>query len=116
MGRVRHWSIFAVVAGGCKMTSVYTTAWVRQEQPGQAHGRKEGKDYICSSRLGHIRWYDRFRSNRRIQQVKAIPDKVRYTNDILLPHELLHGASGMVRVTPGAMIRGFPGEGEGSGW
>ena len=24
---------------------------------------------------------------------KAILDKVRYTNDILLPHELLHGAS-----------------------
>ena len=55
---------------------------------------KEGrKDYICSSRLGLIRWYDRFRSDRRIQQVKAILDKVRYTNDILLPHELLHGAS-----------------------
>ena len=51
------------------------------------------KDYICSSRLGLIRWYDRFRSDRRIQQVKAILDKVRYTNDILLPHELLHGAS-----------------------
>ena len=57
-------------------------------------GSKEGrKDYICSSRLGLIRWYDRFRSNRRIQQVIAILDKVRYTNDILLPHELLHGAS-----------------------
>ena len=37
--------------------------------------------------------YDRFRSDRRIQQVKAILAKVRYTNDILLPHELLHGAS-----------------------
>ena len=49
---------------------------------------KEGrKYYICSSRLGLIRWYDRFRSNRRIQQVKAILDKVRYTNDILLPHD-----------------------------
>ena len=56
---------------------------------------KEGrKDYICSSRLlGLIRWYDRFRSDQRIQQIKAILDKVRYTNDILLPHELLHGAS-----------------------
>ena len=44
---------------------------------------KEGrKDYICSSRLGLIRWYDRFRSDRRIQQVKAILDKVRYTNDM----------------------------------
>ena len=30
---------------------------------------------------------------RRIQQVKATLDKVRYTKDILLPHELLHGAS-----------------------
>ena len=56
-------------------------------------GRKERKDYICSSRLGLIRWYDRFRSDRRIQQVKAILDKVRYTNDNLLPHKLLHGAS-----------------------
>ena len=51
------------------------------------------KYYICSSRLGLVRWYDRFRSNRRSQQVKAILDKVRYTNDIRLPHELLHGAS-----------------------
>ena len=50
---------------------------------------KEGrKDYICSSRLGLITWYDRCRSDRRIQQVKAILDKVRYTNDILLPYEL----------------------------
>ena len=41
-------------------------------------GGKEGrKDYICSSRLGLIRWYDRYRSDRRIQQVKAILDKVR---------------------------------------
>ena len=63
-------------------------------EPDRLHGRKEGrKDYICSSRLGLIRWYDRFRSDRRIQQVKAILDKVRYTNDILLPHKLLHGAS-----------------------
>ena len=37
-------------------------------------------------RPGLIRWYARFQSNRRIQQVKAILDKVRYTNDILLPH------------------------------
>ena len=60
----------------------------------KGHGRQMSgrKYYICSSRLGLIRWYDRFRSNRRIQQVKTIVDKVRYTNDILLPHDLLHSA------------------------
>ena len=52
---------------------------------------QQGRKYdICSCRLGLIR----SRSNRRIQQVKAlILDKVRYTNDTLLPHALLHGAS-----------------------
>ena len=35
--------------------------------------------YISSSRLGLDRWYVRFRSNRRFQQVTAILDKVHYT-------------------------------------
>ena len=48
---------------------------------------------LKEGRITYIPGYDRFRSDRRIQQVKAILDKVRYTNDILLPHELLHGAS-----------------------
>ena len=61
--------------------------------PNGVQAQEGRKYYICSSRLGLIRWYDRFRSDRRIQQVKAILDKVRYTDDILLPHELLHGAS-----------------------
>ena len=56
--------------------------------------KKAGRKYhICSSRLGLIRGFDRFRPKRCIQQVKAILDKVRYSNDILLPHELLPGAS-----------------------
>ena len=29
----------------------------------------------------------------RVQHVKAILDMVRHTDEILLPHELLHGAS-----------------------
>ena len=50
-------------------------------------GRKEGrKYYICSSRLGLIRW-------DIIQHVKAVHDKMSNTSDVHLPHELLHCAS-----------------------
>ena len=48
---------------------------------------KEGrKYYICSSRLGLIRW-------DIIQHVKAVHHKVSNTSDVQLPHELLHCAS-----------------------
>ena len=48
---------------------------------------KEGrKYYICSSRLGLIRW-------DIIQHVKAVHHKVSNTSDVQLPHELLHRAS-----------------------
>ena len=50
-------------------------------------GRKEGrKYYICSSRLGLIRW-------DIIQHVKAVHHKMSNTSDVQLPHELLHCAS-----------------------
>ena len=43
---------------------------------------KEGrKYYICSSRLGLIRW-------DIIQHVKAVHDKMSNTSDVCLPHEL----------------------------
>ena len=52
-----------------------------------SQGRKEGsKYYICSSRLGLIRW-------DIIQHVKAVHHKVSNTSDVQLPHELLHCAS-----------------------
>ena len=48
---------------------------------------KEGrKYYICSSRLGLIRW-------DIIQHVKAVHDKMSNTSDVHLPHEVLHCAS-----------------------
>ena len=46
----------------------------------QKEGRK--KYYICSSRLGLIRW-------DIIQHVKAVHHKVSNTSDVQLPHELL---------------------------
>ena len=53
----------------------------------QGTSRKEGRNYyICSSRLGLIRW-------DVIQHVKAVHDKMSNTSDVHLPHELLHCAS-----------------------
>ena len=62
--------------------------------------RKEGrKYYICSSRLGLIRW-------DIIQHVKAVHDKMSNTSDVHLPHELLHCASNIGKQGPPGRILG----------